>query len=232
MKRILFLVSMTVVVLLAVSGCGGTQAPQPKSFPVLRNDLEGGHLVRTHDLAEKFSFVTDYSTSYKTDDWKITDSKSLRMAAHIEPTVGAEGVEVLIEHVHVDIALAAYSQEVDGWTQDSMDDSFHGTAQSGFWITRNYEYEEIFAIEGFSKELIDGWGFFTGSFGVISISEKRLTEHNLISAGKVYGNKVQVVYDLLVKYPGEPYYHTKSVIDEFLIPVGKQGQEILRKATS
>ena len=41
-----------------------------------------------------------------------------------------------------------------------------------------------------------------------------------MGSGGVYGNKVQVIYDLLIKYPGESLYHSRSLIDEFLIPVG------------
>lgn len=37
--------------------------------------------------------------------------------------------------------------------------------------------------------------------------------------GDVYANKMQVVYDILVKYEGEEYYHVVSILDEFLIPV-------------
>ena len=38
-------------------------------------------------------------------------------------------------------------------------------------------------------------------------------------AGNVYANKMQVVYDVLVKNEGEEFYHVESVLDEFLIPV-------------
>ena len=37
--------------------------------------------------------------------------------------------------------------------------------------------------------------------------------------GNVYANKMQVVYDVLIKYEGEEYYHVESVLDEFLIPI-------------
>lgn len=42
---------------------------------------------------------------------------------------------------------------------------------------------------------------------------------NLVKYGNVYANKMQVVYDVLVKYADEDFYHVVSVLDEFLIPV-------------
>lgn len=57
-----------------------------------------------------------------------------------------------------------------------MDDSYHGTSQDGFWINEKYPYQNKFAIEGFSKDLIDGWTFVCGSYGYGSISQERLTE--------------------------------------------------------
>ena len=77
----------------------------------------------------------------------------------------------------------------------------------------------MFTVEGFSKDLIDGWTFVCGSYGSGSITQERLTEKNLVLYGKVYANKMQVVYDVLVKYAGEDFYHVVSVLDEFLIPV-------------
>ena len=61
--------------------------------------------------------------------------------------------------------------------------------------------------------------FTCNSYGAGDISQQRLTEENLVSSGKVYANKMQVVYDVLVKYADEDFYHVVSVLDEFLIPV-------------
>ena len=61
--------------------------------------------------------------------------------------------------------------------------------------------------------------FVCGDYGSGSISQERLTEKNLVQYGNVYANKMQVVYDILVKYADEDFYHVASVLDEFLIPV-------------
>ena len=148
--------------------------------------------------------------------WRITDSKYLNMGARISET----NATVLVEHVHIDISLKSTKERMDGWPQDSMDDKLHTGSKIGFWITEKYPYENIFAIEGFSQTLINGWGFFIAGYGAMSVDEQRLTEKNIVNIGGVYGNKIQVVYDLLIRYPDEPYFHTRSAIDEFLVPVG------------
>lgn len=130
-----------------------------------------------------------------------------------------EGATVLIEHVHIDMSLKSTNPQLDGLSQDSMDDSYHGTSQDGFFIDEIYPYQNKFAIEGFSKDLIEGWGFVCGDYGSSSLTQTRLTERNLIQEGDVYANKMQVIYDILIKYAGEDFYHVVSVSDEFLIPV-------------
>jgi len=212
------LIGALAVVLMGASGCDGQEAPLTKEIPVLTNDLAGGELTRTIEIpGEQFQLVTGYSTDYKTEEWHVTDSKNLRMTAL---TSGApEGTVVLVEHVHVDISIVAALAMINGIPQDSMDDSIHGSDQGGFWVTDQYPYEEVFAIEGYSETLISGWGFVISGYGSVSLSEKRLTEHNLVEHGKAYGEKMQVVYNLLIRYPGEPYFHTRAIIDEFLIPV-------------
>ncbi len=78
---------------------------------------------------------------------------------------------------------------------------------------------KLFIDEFIGKDLIDGWTFVCGSYGSGSISTERLTEKNLVQYGRVYANKMQVVYDVLVKYENEEFYHVVSVLDEFMIPV-------------
>jgi hypothetical protein len=224
MQRLIFqrLVFALVVAMLVVAGCA-ERAPVARDLPVLNNDLPEGQLTRSHAIAgEEFAFKTSYFTDYDTRRWRVTDSKTLRMTARISDiSERGKGVEVLIEHVHIDIAIKSKYALMDGWPQDSMDDSMHTGNQPGFWINEKYPYENTFAIEGFSENLLSGWGIFTSDLGYAQLKDKRLTEENLVDSGGVYGNKVQVIYDLLVKYPDEPYYHTRSVVDEFLIPVGR-----------
>ena len=214
MKRCIAL--LLVLFTLVLMGCGAETVPKEKSLEVL-SPLKGSTLEKTHKI-EDFEFITTYNTGkYDLSRWRITDSKVINMTAQVSNLPA--GATVLIEHVHVDMSLKSTNPQLDGLSQDFMDDSYHGSSQDGFFINNKYPYQNKFAVEGFSKDLINGWMFACDSYGAGAISQKRLTEENLVASGKVYANKMQVVYDVLVKYADEDFYHVVSVLDEFLIPV-------------
>ena len=216
MKRYLALI-LVVVLAFRLTGCMNVETvPEEKNLEVL-NTLKGSTLEKTHEI-EGLEFITTYNTGdYDLSRWRITDSKVINMTAEVINV--PEGATVLIEHVHIDMSLKSTDPQLDGLSQDNMDDSYHGISQDGFFISDKYQYQNKFAVEGFSKDLIDGWTFVCGSYGSGSITEERLTEKNLVKYGNVYANKMQVVYDVLVKYADEDFYHVVSVLDEFLIPV-------------
>lgn len=216
MKRYLALI-LVVVLAFSLTGCMNVETvPEEKNLEVL-NTLKGSTLEKTHEI-EGLEFITTYNTGdYDLSRWRITDSKVINMTAEVINVPG--GATVLIEHVHIDMSLKSTDPQLDGLSQDNMDDSYHGISQDGFFISDKYQYQNKFAVEGFSKDLIDGWTFVCGSYGSGSITEERLTEKNLVKYGNVYANKMQVVYDVLVKYADEDFYHVVSVLDEFLIPV-------------
>ena len=213
-KLILAVLAIGTVVLGSIACETEPMVPVP-DISVLDNGLAGNKLVIKSQIpGEAFFLVREYSTSYDAQNWRITDSKTLLMSLRTE---GAKGFTVFVEHVHADVALKSTSESLDGWSQDSMDDSVHGN-QPGFWVTDTHPWEEVFAIEGFSQTLINGWSFYFGAYGSGSITQQRLTETNLVKYGGVYGNKVQIVYDLLLKPDSEPYFYTRSIQDEFLVP--------------
>lgn len=218
MKRYFALVLM-VVLAFSLTGCMEEYeetVPEEKNLEVLKT-RKGSTLEKTHEI-DGLKFITTYNTgNYDLSRWRITDSKVINMTAKV--TNVPKGATVLIEHVHIDMSLKSTNPQLDGLSQDYMDDSYHGTSQDGFFISDKYQYQNKFAVEGFSKDLIDGWTFVCGSYGEGSITKKRLTEQNLVQDGNVYANKMQVVYDILVKYADEDFYHVVSVLDEFLIPV-------------
>lgn len=222
-KRILgvgFIMAMASTFLI---GCSENEVvPVEKDLPIIKMDsLKGNKLELLHEI-EGFKFKTIYETGrYDFSKWRVTDSKNLKMSAVVEGV--PEGTEVMIEHVHSDIYIKSISPQLDGLTQDYMDDSFHGVSQDGFPVSDKYAYENVFAIEGFSKDLMEGWSYYYGDYGYgrgtgSSISQTRLTEKNLINQG-VYANKLQVVYDIIIKHEGEDKYHVKSIVDEILIPI-------------
>lgn len=216
MKRYLALVLM-VVFAFCLTGCLDEETVSKEKNLEVLNALKGSTLEKTHEI-EGLEFITTYDTGdYDLSRWRITDTKVINMTAKLKNV--PEGATVLIEHVHIDMSLKSTDPQLDGLSQDYMDDSYHGTSQDGFFISDKYQYQNKFAVEGFSKDLIDGWTFVCGSYGSGSISQERLTEKNLVQYGEVYSNKMQVVYDLLIKYADEDFYHVVSVLDEFLIPV-------------
>jgi hypothetical protein len=217
MKKLLLVVIAILLILSFSVGCSQEKAPAQQSFPILNNSLDSGSLELQHSISG-FSLITKYSTTYNTKEWHITDSKMLDMKAY---TSGADKYVVMVEHVHVDTALQSIYAGLHGWGTDSMDDKLAVGNQPGFWITDKYYYQNVFAIEGYSDRLISGWSFYYGGFGAGGVTEYRLTEANIVKYGGVYGQKIQAVYDILVKTPDEPYFHTYSIIDEFVIPVKK-----------
>ena len=188
---------------------------------ILQNDLAGGKLTQTFDLGstECFKFGTEYTTVYVATGWRITDSKTLRMKAYMTGMTPDCRSQVLIEHVHADISIKSTKEGIDGLKQDAMDDTFHGAAQPGFAINPPYYYEEVFAVEGFSQFLISGWSFYFSGYGGGGVDQKRLTEQNLVKDGGACASKFQVVYDILIRNPGEELYHTRSIVSEFYVPV-------------
>lgn len=223
MKKRYLTILVACALALGITGCEPVEeVPEDKKLEKLEN-LSGNSLEKTHDI-DGMKLTTTYNTGdYNLKRWRITDSKVINMTAKLSDA--PEGATVLIEHVHIDMSLKSKDPQLDGLAQDSMDDSYHGMSQDGFFINEKYEYENTFAIEGFSKELMDGWMFVAGSFGTGSVSDERLTENSLIRYGKVYANKMQVIYDVLVKYEGEEFYHVESITDEFLIPVKYEDQK-------
>lgn len=207
---------LCVLMVLAFVGCTESVSVT-KVLPTLDNGLGSGKLFLSSSV-DGFTLFREYTTSYDAKHWRVTDSKYLNMSAWVSTT----DLIVMVEHVHIDCALQSTNPELDGWSVDSMDDKLAVGTQPGFYVTNQYKYQNIFAIEGYSDRLISGWGFYSTSMGWSSITEHRLTERNLTAQGGVYAEKFQIVYDILVRTASEPYFHTYSVIDEFVVPVASQ----------
>lgn len=216
-KKIIVIGIILIISIVGLSGCITepiqTQVPNLPNM-TLKNDLASGELTITSDI-EGLYLTREYSTTYNTSQWRITDSKNIMIKCSVLSI--PNGTTVLVEHMHADISLKSVYESFDGIPQDSMDDSIHGGLQPGFYITDNHPYECVFAIQGYSQTLISGWGFVISGYGSMTVKEYRLTETNLDKTGGVYGNKIQIVYDLAIKNDTEPYFHTVSFIDEFMV---------------
>ncbi|MBP1309109.1 uncharacterized lipoprotein YehR (DUF1307 family) [Paenibacillus sp. 1182] len=198
----------------ALSGCTPEVVPVDVTVPVMKK-LSGDKMTFTHELNGN-TITTSYDLGgYKLENWRITDSKSINISVGVKKK--NTGSEILVEHVHADVSIKSTDPQLNGLTQDTMDNSYHGTSQDGFFINEKYSYANIFAIEGFSKDIIDGWMFYQGDYGNGQMLTKRLTENTLLESG-TYGSQITVVYNLLVKNPGDDKYHIESLEDRILIP--------------
>lgn len=197
--RIAIGLSLSVILL----ACSDDPEPSPRTaveegLDQLTSELDDGILSQINEMTgEQVTLEMQYRTDYDVASWHITDSKTIAFSARLqgEPPAGAT---VLIENVHVDVALDARRAGVDGLLQDSMDDHLHTGTEAGFLVTAAYPYEEVFAIEGFSETLISGWGFVSGGTGNSEVEEERLTEQHLRESGLVEASKITFVYDVLI----------------------------------
>lgn len=213
------LLTMVIFVMASFTGCTEVERVSKETELDSLELMEGTTLTQELDVpGEEFKLVIEYDTGrYDFSNWRITSNKYINMSAYV--TGLPEGTTVMVDHMHVDISLQSTLAQVDGMLQDSMDNSYNGASQDGYYINEDYRYRNTFIIEGYSQTLINGWGFVCGSYGNVEISEDRLTEKNLIQEGEVYANKVQAEYKLLVKNAGEEYFHNTAVVSEFSIPV-------------
>ena len=220
---------LVVLTLLFAVGCSGggpgssQDTDHERDIGVLDNDLDGGSFhVDTTINAGTVSPVEVrmvYSTSYDIDSWRITDSKTLRI--RVELVRAPENTRVFIEHLHADVNIQSDQAEIDGLAQDSMDDYLHSGDQPGFLVTRDFPYEEEFAIDGYSETLISGWEFQTGQYGQGEIDQERLTECNLRELGARF-NQFTLVYDVVMGNP-EDGYHKSIVTNQLRVPISTRG---------
>ncbi len=191
LRNTLLIVLLSFIISVSVTYCLFNQAA---AEPTLVDGISF-----THRLDADVVIKTTYSTTYGAEFWTITDNKDLLM--FLEVVSQPSDVTVYVEHMHADVTIHAYDEQLDGLLQDTMDDKLHAGDQPGFWVDPDHRYEEIFAVEGYSKWLIEGWMWFYSGWGSGKTEERRLTEENIIKAGAV-GSQITVVYDILIEKEG------------------------------
>jgi len=187
-----------------MSGVASADGERFSEGLTIQHSFENGSIV----------IETFYRTDYVNGKWRITDNKNVDISLRVfeQP----ENTTILVEHMHADCVIFSNdSQKVNGLSQDSMDDSFHGD-QGGFYVSLEYQYNCVFAIEGYSQYLMNIWGFICGEYGYIRGADKRLTESNLIEYG-AQGSEFMTVFDILIKNDNETFYHTISFMDDFVV---------------
>ena len=160
-------------------------------------------------------------TSYNCDDsskreWRITSDKFLYFNVHTKGL--PSDVIVYIDNVHMDTSIKSKYAVVDGIIQDTMDDHVHSSQMIGMYIDNDSYYYGVNAIEGCNATFLQLTGYgANGYYGEAGETKRRL-ESDYLEMG-VYANKVQVVYDLLVKGPNDKDFTNVSVCSDFLVPV-------------
>lgn len=181
-------------------------------IPTVSGDI-GNKVIITSDK-EGITFNRIYSIDGTFRNWTITGNKAINIKLKI--VNNTRNATILIEHLHADIFIESTYSAFDDLTQDSMDDSFHGV-QGGFLVTEDYFYEEVFSIEGSSPSFIRStqnayiYGGFASSSG--TATEIKYSEARLINTYRVYGQTLVVIFDVLIKYENETYYHKHIIAD-------------------
>ncbi len=177
-------------------------------------DLDEIHeIVREKEL-DDFTFVTKYDTiDYDLNEWYIIDNKTIKMSAWTE---GAPvDWDIIIEHVHVDLFITNKYENYPTLLQDTMDDKYHGYKQDGFKISDDIVYENIFGIIGATTEMHHALRYnYDRSLMLKDLREEDFARNHYDS------NTLQVIYDVMIKKPGNDYYETIAVYDDIIIPVG------------
>lgn len=187
---------------------------------VIESNYDTGQTQVADEIAvrgEPFMLVCTYDTGdYPLDAWRVTSNKSINITVNTKNL--PEGYTVHIEHMHADIVLKSVEPQIDGITQDSMDDSDHRVPTKGFPISDEVSYGTTFAVEGYTDQFYTLWGYAFGTYGSVSSSYERLTEKNIRKAG-TYAEKLMVVYDIIISTPECEEGYVKSVYSQVLIPL-------------
>ena len=219
-KKVSKIICLVMLLTLCLSGCESETIEKDTTTDSININVEKPKLEQELEInGEDFKLKCNYTVKgYNISKWRVTDSKNIGMEVQ---TVGLpDGYEAYIDHVHADILLKSTSPQINGITQDSMDDTYHGLNQDGFWIDDNNSYYNIFSIEGYTDQFYKLWGYAFSDYGTIDSSYQRLTEKNILRLG-TYAEKLAVVYDINIKKPGNDKIYTKSVSSEILIPLSE-----------
>ena len=166
---------------------------------------------------QSFKLISEYTCDDSSKrQWRITSDKFLYF--NVKTQGLPEGTEVYIDNVHIDTSIKSKYAVMDGIKQDSMDDHVHSSQLVGFPISDTMTYYGVNAIEGCNQEFIQGtfWGYQGYYSG--DVTQERYTESDYLEWG-VYANKIQIVYDLLVKGPNDKDFTNISVSTDFLVQV-------------
>jgi hypothetical protein len=189
----------------------------------ISSQLASGPYTSAPRIVNGITFQPSYSTVYDVRNWWITQSKTLNIDVAI--TNLPANTRVQMAHVHIDTSLmgnpgSPYSDiNLNGMSIDNMDNKLGAGNQVGVEMTKSAPYSLIFSVEGYSKDFVEGWGYYLSDFG--GRSEARtvsLTEEDIRDEG-VFGQKFTLVFKFVYSVNGGPW-SMGTFVDEFYVPVG------------
>lgn len=159
------------------------------------DDLEKG-ITQVLDVpGEKFKLVINYQCELQEGErWTITSNKHLNMEIKTE---GLNDEQVYIDNIHTDTTICSHYAQIDGITQDTMDDRIHNSLLLGFSISDSNSYRGINQINGQNDTFLEG--FTRGYNGYVNgeVKEQRFLESNYLENG-VYANQISSIIDLII----------------------------------
>ena len=145
---------------------------------------------------ESFKLVVNYQCELQEDErWTVTSDKQINTEIRTDGLPA--GTQVYIDNVHTDTTICSYYPQVDGVTQDTMDDRIHNAQMLGFPISDSNAYVGINQIEGQNETFISGFVHGYNGYSSGSVSEKRFLESDYLEKA-VYANKITSIIDLII----------------------------------
>ena len=158
--------------------------------------LENGITQIIDVPGESFKLVVNYQCELQEDErWTVTSDKQINTEIRTDGLPA--GTQVYIDNVHTDTTICSYYPQVDGVTQDTMDDRIHNAQMLGFPISDSNAYIGINQIEGQNETFISGFVHGYNGYSSGSVSEKRFLESDYLEKA-VYANKITSIIDLII----------------------------------
>lgn len=215
--------SLAAISTLSLAGCEKELAPKEEYDTISQSNDDGllnGLIQEIEVPNNNFKLITEYTCDDNAKrQWRITSDKFLYIKVYTEGL--DKDTVVYIDNIHIDTSIKSKYAVMDGILQDSMDDHVHSSQMIGFPISDNTYYYGVNAIEGCNQEFIQGSMYGINGYSSGSISSERVTEDDYINKYGVYGNKIQIVYDLLIKKKDEKDFSNVSVSKDFVVEVTK-----------
>ena len=201
-----------------------TNTPEVIDYDIVdSSDIKEAFKTQVIDVpGEDFKLVIEYNLDSETaKEWRTTADKKIYTTVYTEglPT----GTRVYIDSVHTTAKLISTYSDMNGITQDTIDDEIHNSLMYGFPISNTTKYNALNIIEGQSISFISSPTYGSDTTKK-SISEERYTEEEYLKHG-VYANKISSIYGLLIQKGNEEPYGVDVPSDVIVLVTNTLTQE-------